>query len=33
MIAWLPNTPLRNGVFARPTLAESLDNPFASFDE
>jgi len=33
MIASLPYTALRDGIFAHPTLAESLNNLFTSFDE
>ncbi len=33
MIARLPYTTLRDAIFAHPTLAESLNNLFAGFDE
>jgi len=33
MIGKVPYTVLRDGVFAHPTLAESLNNLFSAFDE
>ncbi len=33
MLGKLPYTALREGVFAHPTLAESLNNLFGSFEE
>ena len=33
MLGKLPYTVLENGIFAHPTLAESLNNLFGSFEE
>jgi len=33
MMGKLPYTVLRDGIFAHPTLAESLNNLFSSFEE
>ena len=32
MMTTLPNTALRNGIFARPTLSEALNNLFLHFE-